>query len=101
MERLTVDALEPRTLDGGVAVRKIWGTTGEVRVLAVDWSPGGQWPGLDVHDGGPEVVYVVSGDLIDGDAILHPGEAAIYPPGSSHSPRSENGCRLLVFYPKG
>jgi hypothetical protein len=50
---------------------------------------------------GPEVVYVVSGELIDGDTVLRAGDAAVHPAGSSHSPRSETGCRLLVFYPEG
>ena len=97
---MNVDDLEPRWIEGGLTVRTIWSGGNGVRILAVDWPPGGQWPGLDVHQPGPEVVYVVSGDLIDGDAVLSPGDAAVYPAGSSHSPRSDSGCRLIVFYPE-
>jgi uncharacterized cupin superfamily protein len=99
--RFLVDDLLPRQIGPGTSVRTLWGEPGGVRALAVDWEPGAQWPGLDVHEPGPEVVYVVDGELIDGDTVLRPGEAAVYPAGSSHSPRSETGCRLLVFYPEG
>lgn len=84
----------------GVRVREIW-QDGAKRALEVELDAGAQWPGIDYHVPGPEEVYVLSGDLDDGANVYRAGTFLHHPAGSSHSPRSEEGCRLFVFYPEG
>ena len=89
-----------RSPGDGVHVRTIW-QNGVRRALQVEIDPGKQWPGLDYHVPGPEEVYIVSGDYDDGRGVFGQGTFLHHPAGSSHSPRSENGCVLLVYYPEG
>lgn len=84
----------------GVRVRTIW-QSGVRRALQVEIDAGTQWPGLDYHVPGPEEVYILSGDYDDGQGVHRTGTFLHHPAGSSHSPRSENGCVLLVYYPEG
>jgi hypothetical protein len=85
---------------GDVRVRDLW-QSGVRRALQVDFPAGSQWPGLDHHVPGPEEVYVVTGDFDDGGKVYGPGSFLHYPAGSSHSPRTTEGCTLFVFYPEG
>lgn len=84
----------------GVRVRTLW-QSGEKRALEVEFDPGAQWPGVDYHVPGPEEVYVLSGDFDDGANVYRAGAFLHHPAGSSHSPRSVEGCRLFVFHPEG
>jgi hypothetical protein len=84
----------------GVHVRTLW-CDGVKRAVEVDFDPGAQWPGLDHHAPGPEEVYVLAGDLDDGVTVHRAGTFLHHPAGTSHSPRSAEGCRLFVFYPEG
>lgn len=84
----------------GVRVRTLW-QDGVKRALEVEFDAGAQWPGLDYHVPGPEEVYVLSGDLDDGANVYRAGTFLHHPAGSSHSPRSAEGCKLFVFYPEG
>lgn len=84
----------------GVRVHTIW-SDGFRRALEVELDRGAQWPGVDFHVPGPEEVYVLEGEFDDGARINTAGTFLHHPAGSSHSPRSENGCRLFVFYPEG
>ena len=84
----------------GVTVTELW-RNGVHRALRVDFAPGASWPGLDHHIPGPEEVYVLAGDFIDGPHHFAPGTFVHYPAGSSHTPRSERGCSLFVFYGEG
>jgi hypothetical protein len=59
-------------------------------------APGSQWPHVDFHDAG-EGVYVVSGELIEGEQRFGSGTYLCFAPGSSHQPRTERGVRLLGF----
>jgi hypothetical protein len=92
--------LEERSPGPGVRVREIW-KEGVKRALEVEFDPGAQWPGIDYHVPGPEEVYVLSGDFDDGANVYHAGTFLHHPAGSSHSPRSSQGCKLFVFYPEG
>jgi hypothetical protein len=65
-----------------------------VRVWIVDMAPGSRWPSIDHHNTGEEV-YVVSGELIEGDARHGAGTFVSFVPGSQHQPRTESGARLL------
>jgi hypothetical protein len=84
----------------GVRVRTLW-KDGVKRALEVEFDAGAQWPGLDYHVPGPEEVYVLSGDFDDGANVYPAGTFLHHPAGSSHSPRSAQGCKLFVFYPEG
>lgn len=84
----------------GVRVRTLW-KDGVKRALEVEFDPGARWPGIDYHVPGPEEVYVLSGDFDDGANVYRAGTFLHHPAGSSHSPRSQEGCRLFVFYPEG
>jgi hypothetical protein len=92
--------LAERSPGPGVRVRELW-SEGVKRALEVDFDPGAQWPGLDHHVPGPEEVYILFGDLDDGAKVYRGGTFLHHPAGSSHSPRSVEGCRLFVFYPEG
>jgi hypothetical protein len=84
----------------GVRIRDLW-RNGVRRAMQVEFDAGAQWPGLDYHVPGPEEVFIVSGDFDDGVATHHAGTFLHHPAGSSHSPRSQNGCVLFVYYPEG
>jgi hypothetical protein len=91
---------ESRGPGPGVRVYDLW-SDGVRRALQVELDAGAQWPGLDYHVPGPEEVFVVSGDFHDGARTHEPGTFVHHPAGSSHSPASENGCVLFVYYPEG
>ena len=92
-----------RELFKGVRVRPLWkdGGGGPARALVLEVDPGGRWEGLDVHEPGPEEVYVVAGVFNDGVRDYPAGTFIHNPAGSSHVPQSETGCTLFVFYPEG
>ena len=92
--------LAERSPGPGVQVRELW-SEGVKRALEVEFAPGAQWPGLDHHVPGPEEVYILSGDFDDGANVYRAGTFLHHPAGSSHSPKSVEGCRLFVFYPEG
>lgn len=92
--------IEERSPGEGVRVRELW-RDGVKRALEVEFDAGAQWPGVDYHVPGPEEVYILSGDFDDGANVYRAGTFLHHPAGSSHSPRSVEGCRLFVFYPEG
>jgi len=69
--------------------------------MVVEIDPGGIYPGLDVHEPGPEEVYVVSGVMNDGVRDYPAGTFICNPTGTSHIPQSKTGCTLFLFYPEG
>ncbi|MEV0260082.1 cupin domain-containing protein [Streptomyces sp. NPDC050617] len=85
----------------GIRLRTLWtGAEGaSAHILEID--PGGCWEGLDVHEPGPEEVYVASGVFNDGVRDYPAGSFIHAPAGSSHIPQSATGCTLFVFYPEG
>jgi quercetin dioxygenase-like cupin family protein len=68
-----------------------------VRVWTVEIAPGAQWPHIDHHDVHGEVVYVLDGELIEGDRRIGAGTYVVFGPNSCHQPRSETGAMLLGF----
>ncbi|MFY2559472.1 cupin domain-containing protein [Corallococcus terminator] len=88
-----IDDVEPVVIGPG-CLRRDLPSTRDVRVWVVDMAPGSQWPWVDVHDTGEEV-FVVSGELIEGEQRLGPGTYLFFPPGSQHQPRTETGVRLF------
>lgn len=97
----TVAEAPVRELFPGIRLRPLWqGPTGaHANVLEMD--PGAAWPHRDLHEPGPEEVYVVAGTFNDG-ARDHPAGTFLHAPaGSWHIPASPAGCTLFLFYPQG
>jgi anti-sigma factor ChrR (cupin superfamily) len=90
-----------REIYKGVRVRSLW--TGEkgARAIIFEVDPGCRSEDLDVHEPGPEEVYVVSGVFNDGVRDYPAGTFIHHPAGTSHVPQSATGCTLFVFYPEG
>ncbi|GAA1942721.1 cupin domain-containing protein [Kitasatospora viridis] len=95
------DRTPTRELFPGIQLRDLWrGPTGAHAHL-LEMAPGSGWPRRDVHEPGPEEVYVVSGTFNDG-AVDHPAGTFLHAPaGSWHLPSTSTGCTLFVFYPQG
>jgi anti-sigma factor ChrR (cupin superfamily) len=85
----------------GFRVRTLWrGATGAHAQL-VEIEAGACFDGIEVHQPGPEEVFVVSGVFNDGVRDYPAGTFIHAPAGSSHIPQSSTGCVLFLFYPKG
>lgn len=96
-----VDDVEAHELFPGVRLRTLWeGDTG-ARAHVLEMDPGSGWEHLDVHDPGPEEVFVAAGTFNDGRDDYPAGTFLHAPAGSSHVPRSATGCTLFLFYPEG
>jgi hypothetical protein len=85
----------------GIRVRPLWQGNDGAQALVLEMDPGSCWEGLDVHEPGPEEVFVVSGVFNDGLRDYPAGSFIHAPAGSSHVPQSATGCTLFVFYPRG
>jgi DinB family protein/ChrR-like protein with cupin domain len=92
--------IEEHSLGPGIHVRDIW-RDGVRKAQEVEMAAGTQWPHIDYHVPGPEEVYIVSGDFDDGRGVYRAGTFLHHPAGSSHSPRTTEGCKLFVYYPEG
>lgn len=105
LEGVTWSSLENAAVEElfrGVRVRRLWrDEEGPARALVLEMDPGARWEGLDLHEPGPEEVYVVSGVFNDGVRDYPAGTFIHHPTGTSHVPQSETGCTLFVFYPEG
>ena len=90
-----------RTLFEGIVLRELWQNDQGAKAIVVDFQPGSKWEGLDIHEPGPEEVFVVSGIFNDGVRDYPEGTFIHNPANSAHVPQSNTGCRLFVFYPAG
>ena len=90
-----------RLLGPGITSVELWKEASGRAVFRVDIAPGAKWPELDVHQPGPELVYVLAGDFGDGNATYPKGSLLHHPRGTSHWPQSVGGCSLLVIFPDG
>lgn len=90
-----------RELFPGIRLRPLWaGPTGaHANVLEMD--PGTSWPHRDVHDPGPEEVFVIMGVFHDGAREYPAGTFLHAPAGTWHIPATATGCTLFLFYPSG
>ena len=86
---------------GAVRVKTLWRGTNGAMAQVVELDAGACWDELDVHEPGPEEVYVVSGVFNDGVRDYPAGSFIHNPVGSSHIPQSKTGCTIFVFYPEG
>jgi len=92
---------EVRESSPGVRVRPLWKGENGAKAIIFEIDPGCCYQGVDVHEPGPEEVYVVSGIFNDGVRDYPSGTFIHNPAGSSHVPQSETGCTLFVFFPEG
>jgi hypothetical protein len=101
MMPLHVSATDPQTIPpilvGPGCTRRDLPAPQGVRVWVVEMVPGAQWPQVDVHNEAGEVVFVIEGELIEGEHRLGPGTYVVFGPHSRHRPRTETGVRLLGF----
>jgi hypothetical protein len=98
---------ETSEVGNGIVVHRLYRSGPEPdarRALVVRFPPGSQWPGADVHDPGPEDLYVISGTFhgLTGEGSAHgPGTFLHLAAGTSHSPWTDTGGELFVYYPEG
>ena len=76
-------------------------SAGVPRILQVEIDADRHFLELDVHDSGPEYIYVLEGVFGDGMREYPAGSFICNPAGSSHVPQSKLGCKLLVILPNG
>lgn len=102
-----VGEVERADVGNGIVVHRLYRSGPEPdarRAGLVSFPPGAQWPGVDVHEPGPEDVYVVSGTFrgLSGDGSVHgPGSFVHCAAGTRHAPSTETGGELFVYYPMG
>lgn len=85
----------------GIRLRALWKGDNGATANVVEMDPGASWEGIDLHDPGPEEVFVVAGTFNDGFRDYPAGSFIHAPAGSGHIPQSATGCKLFVFYPEG
>lgn len=90
-----------RELFPGVRLRPLWKGPGGAHANVLEMDPGASWPRRDVHEPGPEEVYVLTGTFHDGARDYPAGTFLHAPAGSWHIPASPTGCTLFLFYPEG
>ncbi|MFI7066216.1 cupin domain-containing protein [Kribbella sp. NPDC050124] len=90
-----------RELFPGIRLRSLWTGPQGASAHVLEMDPGSSWEGIDVHEPGPEEVFVVDGVFNDGIRDYPAGSFIHCPAGSSHVPQTVAGCTLFVFYPEG
>ncbi len=85
----------------GIRARPLWKGDDGAKAYVLEMDANTCWPGVDVHEPGPEEVFVVSGVFNDGDRDYPAGSFIHAPAGSSHVPQTRTGCTLFLFYPQG
>jgi len=101
------DDVEPVEIGDGIVVRRLFRAGPEPtahRAVLVSFPAGSQWPGDDVHEPGPEGVYIVRGTFhgLAGPGSVHGAGTYLHcAAGTRHSPSTETGGELFVYYPEG
>lgn len=95
------DAPVKEKFGGTFRVRTLWDGSNGAKAQLVEIAAGGCWEGIDVHEPGPEEIYVVSGVFNDGIRDYPAGTFIHNAAGSSHVPQSKTGCTIFIFYPEG
>jgi quercetin dioxygenase-like cupin family protein len=102
-----VGDVERSAVGSGIVIHRLYRSGPEPdarRALLVAFPPDSRWPGTDVHEPGPEEVYVVRGTFegLSGDGSVHgPGSFVHCAAGTSHAPSTATGGELFVYYPEG
>lgn len=84
---------EPIHVGPGCIRRDLPGT-GQVRAWIVEMAAGCEWPRVDFHDE-PELVYILDGEVIEGERSYEAGTYFLFEKGSSHRPRTVSGVRMF------
>ncbi|MEW9530216.1 cupin domain-containing protein [Microbispora sp. NPDC049125] len=85
----------------GIRARPLWNGDNGAKAAVLEMDANTRWRGVDVHEPGPEEVFVVSGVFNDGERAYPAGSFIHAPAGSSHVPQTTTGCTLFLFYPEG
>src|SRR5690242_20428631 len=72
-------------------------TANGTRHWVVEIEAGATWPHIDRHGAGGESVFVLEGEVIEGDERFGPGTFLQFAPFSEHQPRSESGVKLFGY----
>jgi quercetin dioxygenase-like cupin family protein len=97
----SADDAPVRELFPGIRLRTLWQGPSSASAHVLEMDPGTSWPRRDVHEPGPEEVFVVAGTFNDGARDYSPGTFLHAPAGSWHVPATSTGCTLFLFYPAG
>lgn len=97
----TTEEAPTRELFPGIRLRPLWRGPHGAHAHVLEMDPGTRWPRPDVHQPGPEEVYVVAGTFNDGARDYPAGTFLHAPAGTWHLPGTETGCTLFLFYPEG
>lgn len=100
-EWATVAQAPVRELFPGIRLRPLWAGDGGAAAFVLEMDPDTSWPHRDVHEPGPEEVFVVQGTFHDGVRGYPQGSFIHAPAGSWHVPQTTTGCTLFLFYPRG
>ncbi len=95
MQALATDTVPAIEIGEGCTRRDLPSGPG-IRVWVVDMAPGAQWPVVEHHETG-ESYYVISGEVIEGDARFGAGTYVYFAPDTRHRPHTEHGVRLIGF----
>ncbi|MGW7433155.1 cupin domain-containing protein [Streptomyces sp. NPDC054861] len=90
-----------RELFPGIRLRPLWRGPDGAHANVLEMDAGSSWPRRDVHEPGPEEVYVVAGIFNDGARDYPAGTFLHAPAGTWHIPSTPSGCTLFLFYPEG
>jgi anti-sigma factor ChrR (cupin superfamily) len=90
-----------RELFPGIRLRPLWASPEGAHANVLEMDPGTSWPRRDVHEPGPEEVFVLDGTFNDGARDYEAGTFLHAPAGTWHVPATTTGCRLFLFYPAG
>lgn len=93
--------VEPVELLPGITERMLWEGENGKRAAVYEFASGAEFPGIDLHESGPEQIFVISGVFEGGKEDYREGDFIHQPKNSSHAPKSHTGCTLLVMYPEG
>ncbi|MGW4589577.1 cupin domain-containing protein [Amycolatopsis thermoflava] len=98
---VSVDEAPVRELFPGVRHRPLWTGPSGAHADLLEMDAGASWPHRDLHEPGPEEVYVVAGTFHDGARDYPAGTFLHAPAGTWHVPSTATGCTLFLFYPEG
>lgn len=98
---VSVDETPIRELFPGIRLHPLWEGPAGARACVLEMDPDTSFPDRDIHEPGPEEVYVVAGSFNDGARDYPAGTFLHAPAGSWHMPATATGCTLFVFFPAG
>ena len=94
-----LDAIDPNEVEalevGPGCFRRDLPVDRGARAWIVEMDPGAQWPHVDEHGEFGEQVFVISGELIEGDHRFGAGTYLNFKPHSRHQPWTETGVKLF------